>query len=451
MRHFTDLQKQAAGVSIAGFALNLLAYYPGFLNPDSIDQYNQSLSGTYSEWHPPVMAVLWRGFNLIQEGPASMLVLQLGLLWGSCYLLYALCNRRLWRLLVAGLFLAPFVQNFAGVIVKDSQMALSLLLAVAIMLTAVIRQRKMTVPQMVCVALLLTYSSWIRFNALPAVIPLCFLWSWIMFREQSLRVLLSFPLAFMLAVTMGLYVFSNFILKPNHTYPEAKLFLHDLSGIFVAEKRNVFPAFLFRNPDFDTTYIRKKYTTATFDNIWWNPDGLTIRQKEARNDQGTRALQRAWWKAIGEHPVAYLRNRADGFLYHLRIKNRANVFHVFYPRIDPNAFGLEFKGNILSRVFIKYIWVQRDAPYMRPWFWLLVNVVLLGFTMRVKQPGHRITYAALLLSSLFYLLGSFLIYQTDNDFRYFYWNCLACSLAGCVWVLDRLTAHLPPVTPSMAN
>jgi len=446
MRHFTDLRKQAAWVSIAGFVLNLIAFYPGFLNPDSLNQYRESVRGVYSDWHPPVMALLWSGFNAIHEGPALMLILQLGLLWGSCYLLYPQCTRRPWRVLVVGLLLAPFVQNFAGVIVKDSQMALSLLLALAMMLTTASRQKKPTVPQVVGVALLLTYCSWIRINALPAVIPLCFLWSWIMFRERSWGIILSFPLAFVVAVVLGLYTFNNFLLKPIHTYPETKLFLHDLSGIFVAEKQNVFPAFLFENPDFDTSYVRQKYTTATFDDIWWNQDGLAFNHPAVRTQQGARALQRAWQEAIGKYPVTYLSNRADGYLHYLRIKDRGNFFAVFYPRIDANPSGLAFKGNVVSSVFIKYIWVQRNAPYMRPWFWLLVNVVLLGFTRWVKQPGHRLTYVALLLSSLLYLLASFLIYQTDTDFRYFYWNCLACGLACCVWGLDRLTGPLSPGT-----
>jgi hypothetical protein len=441
MRHFTDPRKQAAWISIAGFVLNLVAFYPGFLNPDSLNQYSESLSGVYADWHPPAMAVLWRGFNAIAEGPAPMLVLQLGLLWGSCYLLYPLCNRRAWRLLVVGAFLAPFVQNFAGVIIKDSQMALSLLLAGAIMLTAAVRQKKPTVPQMAGVALLLVYSSWIRLNALPAVLPLCFLWSWVTFRGRSLTVILSFPLAFVAAVVLGLSAFNHFVLKPIPTYSEGKLFLHDLSGIFVAEKRNVFPAFLLRNPGFDTSYVRKHYTTATFDNIWWNPDGLAFNHKAVRTEQATQVLQRAWREAIGEYPVTYLGNRTDGFLHYLHIKNRGSYFHVFYPRIDANSLGLVLEENLLTKVFIKYIWVQRKAPYMRPWFWLLVNVILLAFTTRVKQPGHRITYGLLLLSSLLYLLASFFVYQTDTDFRYFYWNCLACSLAGCVWVLDRLAGN----------
>jgi hypothetical protein len=243
-----------------------------------------------------------------------------------------------------------------------------------------------------------------------------------------------------------LYGFNHLVLKPKPAYPEAKLFLHDLSGIFVAEKRNVFPAFLFDNPDFDTTYIRKKYTTATFDNIWWNPDGLAFNHKAVRTEAGTQALQGAWREAICQYPVTYLSNRADGFLHYLRIKNRDDFYHVFYPRIDPNSWGLVFRENIVSRVFIKYVWVQRNAPYMRPWFWLLVNGLLLGCTGRLKQPGHRITYAMLLLSSLLYLLASFLIYQTDVDFRYFYWNCLACSLAGCVWVLDGFAGRFSPKT-----
>ena len=66
-----------------------------------------------------------------------------------------------------------------------------------------------------------------------------------------------------------------------------------------------------------------------------------------------------------------------------------------------------------------------------------INFVLLFFMPRVRNDFFRLCYAMLLFSSLLYMLPCFFIFQTDTDFRYFYWNCIACSLAICLLVADR--------------
>ncbi|MCD6064465.1 MAG: hypothetical protein K0R82_2376, partial [Flavipsychrobacter sp.] len=128
------------------FLINVIAYYPGFLTSDSLDQYEQAITGKYGNWHPPAFTLLWRLLNSIYKGPFLLLVFQLGLLWGSAYVLMQTVKKRHWRIAIFVLSLAPFVQNFAGCVVKDSQMALPWLLSFALLFRAHVTDKRLAPP-----------------------------------------------------------------------------------------------------------------------------------------------------------------------------------------------------------------------------------------------------------------------------------------------------------------
>ena len=104
------------------------------MSPDSLDQFGQALRGEYDDWHPPVMAFIWRLLNKIEEAPELMLAMQLLFLWLSCYLFSISIRSTIWRIFIFILFFtAPFIHNFAGWVLKDIVMAFSWLLALAIL------------------------------------------------------------------------------------------------------------------------------------------------------------------------------------------------------------------------------------------------------------------------------------------------------------------------------
>src|ERR1044071_6430122 len=74
-------------VCFIAFLVNVIAYYPGFLTSDSLDQYQQAIAAEYGDWHPPAFTMLWRFLNAIYRGPFLLLLLQLGALWESAYIL----------------------------------------------------------------------------------------------------------------------------------------------------------------------------------------------------------------------------------------------------------------------------------------------------------------------------------------------------------------------------
>jgi uncharacterized membrane protein len=435
-----------AFLALCGFALQCWAYYPGFMSPDTIDQYRQALAHSYSDWHPPIMAGFWSLFTPFFKGGAPMFLLQLLALWTSFFILLLLYYERFRRYmyLLAILFFAPFVFNFAGNIWKDVQMAFSWLLAVAIMIKALMDKRTPSLAESALCFVLLCYGCWVRANALTGLIPLVGMWVIYIKKdktqsEKTWRLCLK-TMGYTAVVVILQMCITRFILKPERTFPESKLFLHDISGIYKASGKLYFPGFVLQHPGFDSLYIKEKFNYATFDNIWWNSDGKNIvppiQEKEIK------ILRESWLKAIKENPFIYVKNRWRGFLNFLRFTDSGSDIWVMYPYIHPNELGFEFKERRITRFITDLINKQKNMFYMKPWFWLLLNIIVIVVAHKGTFAKTKLSALFLGYSSVLYLLPQFFIFQTDTDFRYLYWNCIAVGLAFILLFSERLQSRL---------
>ena len=60
------------------------AGWPGLAQYDSVEQFQQVLSGRYDDWHPPAMARTWSLLHVLGGGAGPMMVLQIALIgWDS--------------------------------------------------------------------------------------------------------------------------------------------------------------------------------------------------------------------------------------------------------------------------------------------------------------------------------------------------------------------------------
>ncbi len=121
---------------VAALAIaQLLIFWPGVISPDSLWQYAQALSGHYEDWHPPVMAFLWRQLGRLASGQAPFLVMDALLYWGGVLLLADSLQRRGRRrtaLAVVAIATMPIPFGQLGAIVKDSLLAACCLAAVGL-------------------------------------------------------------------------------------------------------------------------------------------------------------------------------------------------------------------------------------------------------------------------------------------------------------------------------
>jgi len=164
-----DLALSAAALLLC--ALTILATYPGTASFDSVAQWEQALSGNYSDWHPPIMAWLWAQLWPATLGPRGFFVLQMVLYWGAFLAMaFALKAHRGWVLALA---LLPVTLNFSFVLWKDVWMAIMLAFAAAGALHAVDAKRRW--PFLLFAWLALAAALLFRANALFAAFPLAWL------------------------------------------------------------------------------------------------------------------------------------------------------------------------------------------------------------------------------------------------------------------------------------
>src|SRR5260370_15822462 len=80
-----------ASAALLGIALTIACFYPGYMSPDSVEQFAQARSGLFTDWHPPIMSLLWRLADKLLPGPFGMLLLDNLLFWPGMALICYRC------------------------------------------------------------------------------------------------------------------------------------------------------------------------------------------------------------------------------------------------------------------------------------------------------------------------------------------------------------------------
>ena len=293
-----------------GFGLSFFLFYPGFISPDSLDQFTQALHGQYGNWHPPVMAGLWHLLLNFYVGPQPMLFFQLLLLWtGVGFLTDVFLKRQPWLSpLLFFLMAAPYVQNVAGNVWKDLHMSLSWFLALSLLIFFYFEGIRPKVWQRVFILLLIFYGTSVRISGFPGSIALLYFWWRLSFPDSfSGKRLFAAGIAILLAffsLQMEKWI-SRYVLEANDDHIEYKLITHDLTGLSLRSGQLLFPPEITSWQGFDTAYLFSHYNLMSFDNIWWNPDHKQILPD--LNEEQHKSLQKYWRSTILQHLPVYLK------------------------------------------------------------------------------------------------------------------------------------------------
>lgn len=442
------------GLGTALLVLNVLPLYPGFMSFDSVMQLGQALDpSTLTDWHPPVMTALWWVLiELSGQRIGSMLIAQLGLLWASLTLLavyvFQESGRRRLSLLPLALGVLPHVASMSGVIWKDGQLAFAMLGAVVLLLFVRrgISHGRLRWLAVGAVVLLLVYAGAVRYNALPAIIPLLFLLTWPGAARRS-RVLTA------AAAVLGALVATPVIdsVRPvQATHPAASIMLDDVLHLYSASElagsdvspplRDYLVALATACPPAtrDVNYTwRCANTTGTIPSVF-----LT------HSDE----LRGLYLGGIAEHPVGYAGFRLGVFADFL-VTPPEDVFVSWYTIAD-NPYGLTFEPNRAVTALQAYVGVTtRSAGLVfMPWAWLLVAVAVLVVGLRGRASSrHAGVVLALGASAALYVV-TYLPMVIGYDYRYVYWSAIAVSVAAVLVLLDRRTVDVPadllPTAPS---
>ena len=416
--------------ALAGCGLTVAVFWPGFMSYDSVEQLGQARAGTVTDWHPPVMAVLWGWLDRVVSGPGGMLLFHNLVFWAGLGLaVHSLLPRtRAAGLVVLALGALPVVFGLLSTVWKDVGMGAAVLFGAAFVLLA---RRTGRPAWLVPAALAFLYGLAARKNAATALLPL-FAWAGVVLvRDRPRPWLRGWALgAAALVVAQGLVMGANHLLvRSPPTFQLQTILIHDLVGVSLRAREVKLPPWIMEPQPYTLEDLAKTYTA---DNLVAIFCSTTARQIPQTKDPAHWAeLQRFWLQTVREHPGAWLAHRAAFFSALLGVDRSCYPFH---DGIIGNDLGIEFHPGPVSRRAMAALHALENSLLFRPWVWLAALLALMAAAALLgRQVGVVVTLGT---SGVLYLLPYFVVGPTC-DFRYAWWTVLSALLSAVALAAPR--------------
>ncbi|MER6126653.1 hypothetical protein ABT173_29385 [Streptomyces sp. NPDC001795] len=441
-----------AAIAAACCLLSSVVFSPGFMSPDSLDQLGQAQGKEpLTDWHPPVLALVWRALIALTGTPATMALLQCAILWAALWVFAAcvwdLTGSRPKSLAVMAIGLAPHVLTFAGVVWKDVHMAFALLAACAVGLLG--RRLPPGRPRLrwtllAVGALLLAYAVLVRKNAVFAVIPVFVMLLRALWPTPGLRVWLASSLALFAAVVVPGVAISAFA-QPQRTGQSSQIMLDDLVHVLSVDEVEKAAEAAATTSDFRMRLhlaAQQCEQTQTLSDTYFNCYPRDERAGAGELALHADELRSMWISQIPRHLPQYVQYRLQ--LFSLLLFKTSYQYQFGITR---NSLGLTVTHPRLEAALQTYVLgALRDLPLLfAGWLWLAVALFL---SIRPGGGALSLPVRALGMSSLAYVLG-YLPIIPATDFRYLYWPALAGTLGLLLSRLQRGTTAPTPETPAV--
>jgi hypothetical protein len=425
-----------------GVVFTVASFFPGYMSQDSVSQLLQGRAMSFTDWHPPVMSLLWGLLDRIVPGPAGMLILHNAMFWGGLSLfVYHLGFERLWAaaaILLVGL--SPPVFSLLSTIWKDVGMGCSLVLGCGLLLRAERRHSRLA---WVMAMISLWYALGVRHNAIIAVIPLA-IWAALISRalfpsassnprvSAALRACL---LVILLAVASA--GVNKLLAQPGSPRPVQQILVHDLVAVSLETNRIYLPDYLTEAlGSSEVSALKPLYTPNEIVPLFGCDANNRRFPIVAEPDKFAR-LWATWRSTIPRHPGAYIKHRARVFESEFGI-GRNTICLPFWDGIHPSSLNVVFHPTSLNRSVMNILSRVKDGPLFRGWLYL---ALLIGLISMFWLGSHQDRAAALLigLSGLLYAIAYFFV-STTCDFRMHWWSVLTVFLLALLAIASRLKA-----------
>jgi hypothetical protein len=391
-------------------------------------QYQQVVDNAYEDWHPPLMAWIWRRLTFLMPGPGPMLVLQLAFYWigialVACWAYWRGSPRLAAALVCAGWL--PACLALTGTVTKDALMDGALLVATGLLLWRMLAQGAAARAAFtVAILIALFVAAALRFNAFFACLPLALAAlpdRLVRTKARLLLAALALAGAFLMA---GPAVAA--LVSAEKTDVELSLIIFDLGGITEHTGASQFPDMHVRDP--------VAVNHGCYDPVEWDsysdwakkpcPLGFTPLQALIDDDDvNARAL---WVHAIASHPLAYLEHRLAHF-------NRSAWFIVpggpaFTAWSDsvPNPWGFRVQRNRIVAGLTAFANAAAATPLGWPIFWISVALAALVAAIAARLPRELLAISA---SPFLYGLG-YVVVGVATGIRYHMWTFTGAAVAA---------------------
>lgn len=427
-------------------------FFPAIMNYDAIVQFRQAWEGRYTDWHPPLMALVLHLFLKAGRNVGALVLVQcLAGLFGVLALARAWLRAffgpappapradAIALLVLLGLLLpltplALYLVTFW----KDSWSAVILVWMCAVacrLVTEPAAGRGERLPWAWVAALLAlsTALSLVRHNAI-FILPCAGLVLWMAARRTARGVALALAAAPLLAFAVSEAAI-NRIFDVEKVHLERHMMAFDLVGICALDTQacDSLPyirSFL-RVPDY-----RQRYVPGDMGSSFWTAPPM-LDPAALWNGYLLRA---EYLKAARQHPGLLLRVKLEAFVPLLGLHGPPHLY--FYsPEIQANEYGLKMNPRFAA-VREELAGLTRtagDSPVLRfvsgvHLVWILVNGIWIAVLL--ASPGRRPLAVVMLLPLGFYL--SYLPATPAGDYRFMYPATLALQVITLAWAVQTV-------------
>lgn len=303
------------------FVANTLAFWPGFIQQDSMGQYQQAVTMQFSDHHPPMMSLIWHYLDLIHHGEGLMFGLQMVMLYGSMAILlltldHMLRTKQKQFLCIIPILIPiyPQVLIYSCNIVKDTQYAFAFLLAASILAFYTIRYFRPSLLVIYGLLFLMIYGAAVKYQGKFCVIVLAFWLAHVLYLRNKLRVKIIGGLLIYALLLFSITSINNFLVpqqSKNYSWEFVKLY--DLAALSISTNTDLIPAFNKTN-SFTFEKLQTRFTYPVVDPYIYSNDNILMITKEPANMQ---VLYNTWLRNILQHPIYYFKHRAINISYAL--------------------------------------------------------------------------------------------------------------------------------------
>jgi len=410
------------------------SYWPGIMTWDAITQYDQAVEGAFDDWHPPVMAWLWRQLIAVHAGPAPMFLLQIALYWSGYGLIVAAALRRrqpIAAMLVTACALMPFPVAIMGSVLKDCLMQGCFLVGVG--LFAWSRPGRDWPYRIAAIAFLLM-GALLRFNAFMAVVPLLV---WILpayWRSAPWRVAAS--TAALGALVLLAMPTANRLVGAETSHVELSLMIFDLGGITRHSGTDMFPPIGVADP---VAVNARCYRPDRWDSYssWGDPPcPINFDRVEAAMERSGSRPFATLARAALAHPLAYAEHRLTHFNLNTRFLVHDEVQGPVPDRAVDNDWHFTVKRGPGLKLINQLTGWSIHSPLGWPIWWIALAAGLLVLSPALPS---RSLVPPLSLSALFYGLG-YLPFSVSSELRYHLWTITCAAIAASFACSDFFTS-----------
>lgn len=418
--------------------LFLIYSFPGYMSYDSVWQLQQAREvEPLSNWHPPLMAFLWRFLDYVIAGPFLMLVVQsLAFLLGLYALLCRIVSRRTAAVLAGLILIAPQNVIVMAVIWKDCQMAGFFLAAIPLVMSSDRRLRVLGYGFFVL-------ATGVRYNAAAAVLPLLVLLRRYDEKLGVIRRVLVGTGWWLLIAFAAFGINSALTQKQAHVWQIGAAPV-DLIGTIRFSKPISDEWLLQETPGVPwkvrtqiQRYIRNNYSPLhSFLEITGGDNQIIEYPTTQEHFDG---MSRAWRKLVFEHPWPFIYHRWLIFKELLSTPTGGPYgFWVGFTNADwaEDSLHHRAKHGFLQLTWIR--WVERfDVKFgLRVRVYFALSLVLMAMPFCWRQ---RVAFATL-ASGVCFQLG-LLVVAPAIDYRYSHWMVVCTLIAVTILVATGIRAR----------